>query len=168
MLLAAGVGLLLARRRRAVATGHLSAAVLAAVVLTSCSTGDTKSAYLPPPVPIVTVNMSEYRFDVSSSGTLPAGRVVFRLAAVGEEAHTPFLVALDDGASPIAQYLLETDRPTIKGFANVSQVAPGAIGTFAVDLEPGRRYALVCNFRAPDGHIHAELGETWEARALSE
>ncbi|MDP8932263.1 MAG: hypothetical protein M3O70_27815, partial [Actinomycetota bacterium] len=38
-------------------------------------------------------------------------------------------------------------------------------GTFAVDLVPGQRYALVCFMTTPDGWGHANLGMTWEARA---
>jgi hypothetical protein len=112
---------------------------------------------------VVTVDMKEYALDVS--GPLPAGRVVFRFANIGAEQHEPVLVALDEGLPPIDAYIAETDRPDIVGFANVWAMAPKMTGTFAVDLQPGHRYALICLSKAPDGKAHYDKGETWETRA---
>lgn len=175
-LLAAGVGILaLGRRRRSARSAALAPAgaalratqvVLCAVVLAGCGSSShsaRSSSSLPAPVPVFTVNMKEYSLDVS--GPLPAGRVVFRFANVGAEQHEPILVALDEGLPPIDAYIAKTDRPDIVGFANVWAMAPQMTGTFAVDLQAGHRYALICLSKAPDGTAHYDKGETWETRA---
>lgn len=112
---------------------------------------------------VVEVTMREYSFEVAHS--LPAGRVVFRFSNAGSELHSPGLVALDAGAPQIDAHLRSTDRGPITPFAGVNPRLPGASGTFAVELDAGQRYALVCFLRTTTRESHAEKGMVWEGRA---
>ncbi len=144
---------------------------LPVVVAVAGLTGCSRSSVTAPRHPltaasaIITVNMREYSFDVV--GPLPSGRVVFRMVNVSQETHSPSLVPLDESFPPIDAQIRGSVRRPIDELGKVNPVAPGHTATFAVDLSPGRRYALVCFARTSDGVRHAEKGMTWESRAGS-
>lgn len=147
---------------------RVRACLLAAGAMAAASCAGTprkQSAPRPPAPPVITVTMREYAFEVS--GPLPAGRVVFRMVNQGQQVHRPSLLALDETIPPIEAQVRGSERRFLSPFAGVNPRLPGATGTFAADLEPGRRYAFVCFAQAPDGQGHAIKGMTWEARAGS-
>lgn len=147
--------------------GHRLALVagLLAASVTACSGSgpDGPAAPLPSPTPELAVTLDEYRFGVEEA--LPAGRVVFRFTNAGEEQHRPLLLPLTDDIPPIAEQVQGDQRLVVDPFAGLNTVDPGEQGTFAVDLAPGQRYALVCLVAGDDGESHAVKGMTWEARA---
>jgi hypothetical protein len=96
---------------------------------------------------------------------IPAGRVVFRFVNVGEEKHRPSLLPLPEDVPPIGEQLRGSERRAAVPFAGIREVEPGESGTFAVDLSPGQRYALICFAIAPDGESHALKGMSSEFRA---
>lgn len=153
------------RRHRCLTFASL--VILASAAAGACSGSDsdsaTQGAPLPPSPPELAVTLDEYRFDVE--GLLPAGRVVFRFTNAGQEQHRPLLLPLTEEIPPIDEQVRGDERRVLTPFAGVNTVEPGEDGTFAVDLEPGRRYALVCLVTGDDGQSHAEKGMTWEARA---
>lgn len=118
---------------------------------------------LPAAAPVVVVSMGEYSFDYHK--TIPRGRAVFRFVNEGRVAHRPALLPLPEDVPPIAEQLRGSKRRTINPFGGVSDRPPGATGTFAVDLQAGRRYALICYARDPDGSSHALKGMASEFRA---
>lgn len=135
----------------------------AACVLGACAGPDPAARPRPPVPPVVEVGLSEYRFELPSS--LPTGRVVFHLTNRGMENHRPALLPLPDDFPPVQEEVRNTTSRPVLPFAGVASRPPGSTGTFAADLIPGRRYALVCFITAPDGEGHANKGMTWEARA---
>lgn len=115
--------------------------------------------------PVITVTMREYRFEFESPGpALPAGRVVFRMVNLGSERHNPALIPLDEDVPPIDEQVRGTERRIVTPLASVNDRVPGATGTFAVDLVPGRRYAFICFATTKDGVAHSQKGMTWEGR----
>lgn len=125
--------------------------------------GSSDEAALPPPPPVVTVAMREYRFELDR--TVPRGRVVFRFVNAGGLRHQPDLIPLSEELPPIDQQVRGERRAVVAPFAGVAARDPGTVGTFAVDLEPGQRYAFVCFARDPDdGQSHALQGMTTEFR----
>lgn len=112
---------------------------------------------------VVPVTLSEYRFGIG--GSIPAGRVVFTFSNSGREIHHPSLVPLDENIPPIDVQIKGTERRTVDPLASLNDRAPGATGTFAVDLKPGQRYAFICYATASDGIVHGAKGMTFEFRA---
>lgn len=150
-----------ARARFTLVCGALCSSALA-----SCQGGDSGQASrapLPRPAPVVKITMREYRFDYDPD--IPSGRVVFRLVNKGRVSHRPSLLPLPENVPPIDEQLRGSKRRGISAFAGVPDRRPGAIGTFAVDLVAGRRYALVCYARDRDGSVHALKGMNSEFRA---
>lgn len=84
--------------------------------------------------------MSEYRFDHPTG--IPAGRVVFAVTNGGTVAHELRLRPLPEDMPPIEEQLRGSDRRILTSFAGVPSLEPGQSASFAVDLVPGRRYAL--------------------------
>ena len=137
---------------------------LAVVVLGACQTSSSEPA-LPPGPPVVEVTMREYGFEYNPE--VPSGRVVFRLVNAGRLAHQPDLIPLIEALPPIDQQVRGQERAVVTPFAGVRARQPGQVGTFAVDLEPGQRYAFVCFARDPDDdQSHALQGMTTEFRPL--
>lgn len=134
-----------------------------AMATTSCRGGETTSAPLPKPPPVVGVTLSDYRFEFDSE--IPAGRVVFRFMNAGAEAHRPSLLALEENFPPIDAQLRGTQRRAITPLAGINERLSGATGNFAVDLIPGRRYAFVCFARSAEGEMHGLKGMTFEFHA---
>ncbi len=131
------------------------------VVVTGC-TGSGKPTWSNGPA-VIAVAMREYRFDYDPA--IPAGRVVFEFFNAGHVEHRPVLLALPEDLPPIDIQLRGTERRGIAPFAGVPAQAPGEAGTFAVDLLPGRRYALICFARGADGEPHFLEGMNSEFRA---
>ncbi|MDP9403181.1 MAG: hypothetical protein M3P85_07555 [Actinomycetota bacterium] len=146
------------RRRR-----WLSVLGVATALLASCRETDSPRAPLPQGSPVVLVTLDEYRFGISRS--VPAGRVIFRFRNTGREIHRPALFALPDDLPPLDEQLRGSQRRAITPFAGMSNRAPGATGTFAVDLAEGRRYGFVCFARGPDNRSpHSLKGMSSEFR----
>lgn len=140
------------------------AVVLAPVIPTSCSSGpDSEDAQLPPGAPTVVVTMRDYGFDYPPE--IPAGRVVFRVVNDGQSFHRLTMVPLPEDVPPIKEQLRSTERRFLAPFAGIPDRPPGGIGSFAVDLAPGVRYAMVCFVVDPDGQNHAVKGMSAEFRA---
>lgn len=138
--------------------------LLVVPVLGSCSTEPANSGVaLPPPAPQIDVALREYRFDLAPE--LPVGRVVFRFTNEGGEPHEPALLRLDDDFPVVQDEVRNDESRQLLPYTGIPTQPPGSTGTFAVDLVPGQRYALVCFLSNPQGEGHARLGMTWEARA---
>lgn len=148
--------------------GWRRATALAVVVLAGLSgcADDAETSRVrtasPPPAPVVSVVMREYRFDHDDD--VPAGRVVLRFTNEGTVAHRVTMIRLPDDVPPIDVQLRGSERRSVPPFAGIYERAPGDIGTFAVDLEPATRYAFICSVRAPDGTPHWQKGMTSEFR----
>lgn len=141
---------------------------VAAAVLACAVGGCTSSSAGPPPLPpgpqVVAVSLREYAFDRPDA--IPAGRVVFRFVNGGRIEHQPDLLPLSEELPPIDQQLRGEARAAVTPFAGVPPRPPGTSGTFAVNLVPGRRYALICFARDPDDdESHALQGMASEFRA---
>lgn len=107
--------------------------------------------------------MQDYAFEFDAPQQ--AGRVVFELTNDGDELHDVNLLPLPEDTPPIDEQLHGDQRRQVRNFAEVQPLQPGETGTFAVDLEPGRRYALIC-FQTDDGdRPHALQGMNAEFRA---
>lgn len=133
------------------------------VLLPSCQDSRRVKAALPARPPVVTVTMDEYHYDYERG--IPAGRVVFRFVNTGLLKHRPSLLPLNEEIPPIDQQLRGENRAVVTPFAGVGTTEPGEVSTFAVDLIPGQRYALVCFADDPDGEPHRLQGMNSEFRA---
>lgn len=153
-------------RRRPAGTRALAAVVAALsvpVALGGCG-GRRGGAALPEPPPVVTVTMREYRFTLPRS--VPSGRVVFRFVNAGRVLHQPDMVPMPAGLPPIGEQVRGGTRAAVSPFAGIPPRRPGRTGTFAVDLVPGQRYAIVCFARDSDDEgSHAVKGMTAEFTA---
>lgn len=129
----------------------------------SCRDSARDAASLPAGPPVVTVNMREYRFDYR--GPVAAGRVVFRFVNAGRRAHQPDLIALAEDLPSIDEQVRGDERVAVTQFAGIPPRTPGEVGTYAVDLVPGQRYAIICFARSPRDESHALKGMTTEFRA---
>ncbi len=138
-------------------------ALIAVLLLTSCQEAQSAKGPLPPGPPVVVVTMDEYSFDYDQQ--VPSGRVVFRFVNDGDVAHQPDVVPLPDDLPPIDEQLRGDARAVVFPLAGVPTRDPGETGTFAVDLAPGARYAIICFARNRDGASHALLGMSSEFRA---
>lgn len=136
--------------------------LLAAVLAGSCQQTASEQHALPPGPPRVVVTMEDYRYEFDR--TVPAGRVVFEFLNVGLVKHRPVLIPLPEDVPPIEEQIRGEDRRVAAPFAGVPTLEPGERGTFAVDLAPDRRYALVCFERDADGTSHARQGMVSEFR----
>ncbi len=111
------------------------------------------------------VTMHDYRFDYDPA--IPSGRVVLRIHNAGDAPHHLTLFPLPEDFPPIDEQLRGEQRRFLEPFASIYERAPGDIGTFAVDLEPGTRYAMVCYLEADDGEPHWMKGMVSEFRTPS-
>lgn len=148
------------KRRFAVSIASIA---LAGSVM-SCSESEREGAPLPVGPPVVTVTMREYRFDYSTP--VPSGRVVFRFVNEGRIVHQPDMIPLSEDLPPIDEQLRGDVRTAVTQFAGIPPRNPGEVGTYAVDLVPGQRYAIICFARDPDDdESHALQGMNTEFRA---
>ncbi len=136
---------------------------MAGLLSTSCQSSSSAEAPLPPSPPVVDVTMREYSFEYDQQ--IPSGRVVFRFVNDGELAHQPDVVPLAEDIPPIDEQLRGETRAVVFPLAGVPTRDPGETGTFAVDLAPGGRYAIICFARNADGTSHALQGMSSEFRA---
>lgn len=117
---------------------------------------------LPPAPAVVAVRMLDDVFEFDR--TVAAGRTVFQVRNDGKKVHRLALLPLADDLPPIREQLTGPVRQAVAPFAGVRNRVPGATGSFAVDLLPGQRYALLCFVRDPDGTSHALKGMAAEFR----
>lgn len=147
-------------------TSRLPVALAGALLLASCqSSAPDPVAALPPGPQQVEVEMSEYSFSYNTGIT--SGRVLFRVRNTGSVVHSLQMLPLSEDIPPIDQQVRGDQRLAVRPFAGVDALDPGTSTTFAVDLAPGVRYALLC-FRADgDGTSHLLRGMTSEFRAVA-
>lgn len=112
----------------------------------------------------VTVSMVEYRFVYGNR--VAAGRVVFGVGNAGRLPHRLSLFALADEAPPIdVQVRAREGLKLTPLVVEMPVLQPGEQGgSFAVDLKPGARYAMVSLWPSPEGKPDALLGMTTEFR----
>lgn len=135
-----------------------------ALVLSSCGPPDASERPLPRiQQAVVEVRMTEYRLDYERP--VPAGRVVFRIVNAGRNAHRLALLPLPESFPPLEAQLGGPKRRPVSPFASVSDLRPGTSDSFAVDLIPGQRYALLDFSLTPEGKPNALLGMASEFRA---
>lgn len=164
-LLAAGAaGILLGWRGLRRRPGAVVAAA-ALLTLGACSSDATEARRSPPApaaAPVVNVTMRDHRFELDRD--VPVGRVVFQITNAGREPHHLTMIPVPEDLPPIAEQLRGTQRRFVQPYAGIYDREPGDTGTFAVDLVPGRRYAMVCAVVAPDGQPHWMKGMATEFR----
>lgn len=141
---------------------RVAATAAVAALLGACQASSSRPA-LPPGPTVVNVTLREYVFEYDPA--IPSGRVVFRMVNAGRLQHRPDLLPLIEELPPIDQQVRGEARAVVTPFAGVAPRDAGEVGTFAVDLEPGQRYAFVCFARDPDDNqSHALQGMTSEFR----
>lgn len=111
----------------------------------------------------VTVVGLDYAFQAPD--TLPPGRTEFAFENRGEVDHEMILVRLKEGVTleEVMEGVRGGDDPGVytEGGPGILIAGPGqtTASRLAVELLPGRTYALVCNFRdEPDDPPHTALG----------
>lgn len=156
------------RRARRAGRLHGSAWRLSAVLVVAtgaCSSSPAEAPTRPPApkaAPVIGVTMVDHRFELDRD--VPAGRVVFRLTNAGRAPHTMTMIPIPDELPPIAEQLRGSQRRLVEPYAGIYDRKPGDTGTFAVDLAPGRRYAMICAVVAEDGQPHWMKGMATEFR----
>lgn len=138
--------------------------IVLVLAVSGCQASPDLGAKLPPAPPEVLIEMEEYHYQYDEP--VPSGRVVFRFQNNGEVGHRPALLPLSDDLPPIQEQLRGETRATAAPFAGILPRQPGETGTFAVDLVPGQRYALICLARDSQDRPHATQGMAVEFRAL--
>lgn len=127
----------------------------AAIATVACTAAKAPNA--------VVVQANEYAFTAPDS--LPAGATAFGLANGGKVAHEIIVVRLKPDAD--VQEILRLDRADSSWSAlrdqpsGILTAEPGVTtpGQLLIDLQPGERYLLVCNFRdAETAPAHMHLG----------
>lgn len=124
---------------------------------------EPRARSLPGRTTTVDVTLREYK--IGHRPQVPSGRVMFAFRNTGRLPHRPSLVPLADDVPPIDQQLRGSERRAISPYAGIATLAPGERGVFAVDLEPGQRYAFICFAADEDGRPHAVKGMSAEFRA---
>lgn len=141
----------------------VAAAGVLAGLLAGCTGAGSSEEPLPPEAATVQVRLADDELSMEG-GPVPAGRVVFTVRNVGEHDHRFTLAPIDNDRPPMEQDVAdETERP-IRQLARVPTLQPGESGTFAVDLAPDQRYAMLDYAEAPDGTQYMDLGVVGEFR----
>lgn len=144
-----------------------SCLALSVVGLLCASCGSGSQAPVVPGPAVVDVTMVDNSFQYDSR--IPAGRVVFRVANGGQVAHRLTLVPLPSDVPPINEQLHGGVRVSITPFAGTPAMSPGTRDTFAVDLRPGQRYALLDFLKDPAAtESHALMGMSSEFKTPDE
>ena len=143
----------------------LRLAVSLALFGVACSKPNPPHAGLPADPGFVDVSMTDSRF-VHEPG-VPAGRVVFTGRNTGKLQHQVTLFQLPEDIPPIDEQLRGPNRLALTPEALFPPVGPRGTGSFAADLVPGRRYALLCTVVDADGRSHAFKGMNSEFRPAS-
>ena len=135
-----------------------------AATLVACTSGsdDRAGPPAPAPVPVITVTMLDHRFELDTP--VPPGRVVFRFHNAGQAPHNVIMIPLAQDVPPIDVQLRGSERRQVEPFAGIYDRGPGDSGSFAVDLLPDQRYAVVCSLTAEDGEPHWMKGMVTEFR----
>lgn len=139
------------------------AALVGGLAMGGCKSSPKREVALPPGPAVVSVNMDDASFKYDQA--VPAGRVVFRVQNVGTLLHNMVVLPLTDDLPPINEQLRGQERRVVQPFAAVRPVLPGDTREFAVDLEPGRRYGIICSVSDAEGKSHALKGQNSEFRA---
>lgn len=141
----------------------LPGAVMAAVLAASgCSAGQVARAPLPPPPQIVNVTVTDHRFAYNPA--IRAGRVVFSGHNLGRTDHTMRVFPMGDDWPPIDVQLHGPVRRRLVPFGG-TRIKPGKTNSFAVDLVPGQRYAML-DLDQNSAHVpYALIGLDSEFRA---
>jgi hypothetical protein len=109
------------------------------------------------PLPDVTINLSDFNFDVS--GTFAAGEQTIRFWNGGSQPHETFLVKLAEGKT--ADDYLNTppgEIPPGASLGGITGIVPGDSQYIVVNLEPGA-YAIYCFLSDAATHTpHFALG----------
>ena len=127
-----------------------------ALLLAGCSSGEAKTAPLPPKPAEMSVTMAEYRFDHPPE--IAAGRVIFRIHNAGEIDHKLEMVVLPEDFEGTLDAQLHSDvRVPLAGVASIARQRPSDDEVFAVDLPPGK-YGFLCFTEFPEGGTHALRG----------
>lgn len=132
------------------------------LLATACSGQRPRRSALPARPRTVLVTMTEFRFDYNP--LVPAGREVFDVRNEGTEGHALTLLPLTDDIPPIDEQLHGSVRRVVPNYVRGPLLQPGGRSSFAVDLEPGHRYALICAVRDTGGDPHFLLGMNSEFR----
>ncbi|MEX2289756.1 MAG: hypothetical protein WD794_05445 [Mycobacteriales bacterium] len=106
--------------------------------------------------------MTEYGF--SYDPTITAGRVLFRVRNTGTVVHSLNMLPLTEDIPPIDEQIRGDRRLAVRPFAGFESLRPGADTTFAVDLAPNTRYALLCFEADDEGVSHLLRGMNSEFR----
>ena len=110
--------------------------------------------------------MREYAFDYGP--TIPSGRVIFRAINAGTLLHRMVVFEMPDELPPIDELLRGSEQRVMVPQAGIPPQFPGASGTFALDLAPGR-YAMICTMVSRDDNkTHALKGMASEFRVQGE
>ena len=137
--------------------------VVSAAVLAACTASDQRP--LPPPVPLVDVQMTEYRFV--HDAVFPGGRVILRVSNVGHVDHALTVIRMpDDFTEPVSSLFGGSERRAFDTLARVYTRAPGTTAVLAVDLKPAR-YGLISYQVDPDGVAQYSKGMISEFRVLA-
>jgi hypothetical protein len=106
--------------------------------------------------------MVDHRFELDRP--VPRGRVVFQFDNAGQAPHNVVMIPLAEELPPIDVQLRGSERRFVEPFAGIYERAPGDSGSFAVDLLPDQRYAMVCTTPGADGRPHWTEGMATEFR----
>ena len=146
---------------------RVTRAAVVALAVAAASCGGQGGAHRAVPLPsspqVVDVSMREYAFGYVAPKA--SGRVVFRAHNDGEADHHLQLVTLADDLPPIDVQLRSPTRRVVTTLVYGKVRRPGQAITFAVDLRPGVRYALLCFVAGADKVPHAQKGMNSEFRA---
>jgi len=93
-----------------------------------------------------------------------SGRVVFRVRNDDSVEHRIGIYLLPNDMPPIDEQLSGKERRSVDKLADPLPREPGEFESFAIDLVPGQRYALLCFLAAGGNKTYAELGMNSEFR----
>lgn len=132
------------------------------VLVPACSLGVQANPPLPVSPTVVDVVIQQGRFEYPSS--VPAGRVIFQVRNADDVPHRLTLLPLPENLPPLRDHLRSEDRRVMIPYAGMPSLKPGERGVFAVDLTPGRRYALLDLSHDNQGRSYARQGLAAEFR----
>lgn len=151
-----------ARRPRWLAGVPLLAVIITTGVIGLVAVAPDRQPLLPGPH-VVDVTMTDNRYEYTPP--IRSGRVVFRVRNAGNHEHRIAIYPLPEDLPPIDVQLQGSERRNVQRLAAPLPRKPRQTQSFAVNLEPGRRYALLCFLKPPGSqNTYAELGMNTEFR----
>ncbi|MGE0552918.1 MAG: hypothetical protein AB7R55_05765 [Gemmatimonadales bacterium] len=107
--------------------------------------------------PVIEIVGTDYAY--TAPDTMPAGPVVIRFRAEGQELHHVTLVRLNEGKTldDLVSAVAGGQMPPGIPIGGPNAPAPGGVSEATVSLAPGN-YALVCFIPSPDGTLHLAKG----------